>query len=251
LHKASSTPRGYLTFTLHAHLPYVVNHGTWPHGLEWLHEAAAETYLPLLRMMKNLERDGLALKCNLNISPILLEQLAHPVFRAEFPKYVERKILAAREDEAFFAQAGDAHFAHTARFWQNFFQGALDDFNSFGGDIVKGFKHFHETGQIEIITCGATHGYMPLLGTDESVRAPWPRTKNISARIRAVYGRRSAATAPPATGSFRSRRPARSNHGSPSTASAWSRRSPRAASSTSSSIRTSSKSLSASRRRIS
>jgi len=171
LHKASSTPSGFLTFTLHAHLPYVVNHGTWPHGLEWLHEAAAETYLPLLRMMANLERDGLALKCNLNISPILLEQLAHPVFRAEFPRYVERKILAAREDEAFFTQAGDAHFAHTARYWQQFFQSALDDFAKFDGDIVKGFRHFHETGQIEIITCGATHGYMPLLGTDESVRA--------------------------------------------------------------------------------
>ncbi|MDR3737280.1 MAG: DUF1957 domain-containing protein [Acidobacteriaceae bacterium] len=171
MHKASSSPRGFLTFTLHAHLPYVVNHGTWPHGLEWLHEAAAETYLPLLRMMKNLERDGLALKCNLNISPILLEQLAHPVFRAEFPKYLERKILAAREDEAFFTQGGDDHFASTARFWQNFFQQAQDDFAALNGDIVKGFVHFHQTGQIEIITCGATHGYMPLLGTDESVRA--------------------------------------------------------------------------------
>jgi len=171
LHKASSSPRGYLTFTLHAHLPYVVNHGTWPHGLEWLHEAAAETYLPLLRMMKNLERDGLALKCNLNLSPILLEQLAHPVFRAEFPKYLERKILAAREDEAFFTQSGDEHFANTARFWQNFFQQAQDDFAALDSDIVKGFVHFHQTGQIEIITCGATHGYMPLLGTDESVRA--------------------------------------------------------------------------------
>ncbi|HEY0308253.1 MAG TPA: 1,4-alpha-glucan branching protein domain-containing protein [Acidobacteriaceae bacterium] len=171
MHKASSSPRGYLTFTLHAHLPYVVNHGTWPHGLEWLHEAAAETYLPLLRMMKNLERDGLALKCNLNISPILLEQLAHPVFRTEFPKYLERKILAAREDEAFFTQSGDEHFANTARFWQKFFQQAQDDFTALDSDIVKGFVHFHQTGQIEIITCGATHGYMPLLGTDESVRA--------------------------------------------------------------------------------
>jgi len=192
LHKASSTPRGYLTFTLHAHLPYVVNHGTWPHGLEWLHEAAAETYLPLLRMMANLERDGLALKCNLNISPILLEQLAHPVFRAEFPKYVERKILAAREDEAFFTQAGDAHFAHTSRYWQNFFQSALDDFYKFDGDIVKGFKHFHETGQIEIITCGATHGYMPLLGTDESVRAQIrtavaTHTKHIGSHPRGIW----------------------------------------------------------------
>ena len=51
LPKAKNTPAGFLAFTLHAHLPYVVNHGTWPHGMEWLHEAAAETYLPLLRVL--------------------------------------------------------------------------------------------------------------------------------------------------------------------------------------------------------
>ena len=49
-------PKGYLSFTLHAHLPYVVNHGTWPHGLEWLLEAATETYLPLLRVLGRLDR---------------------------------------------------------------------------------------------------------------------------------------------------------------------------------------------------
>jgi 1,4-alpha-glucan branching enzyme len=162
---------GYLTFTLHAHLPYVVNHGTWPHGMEWLHEAAAETYLPLLRVLGNLERDGIALHCNLNLSPILLEQLAHPVFKAEFPKYVERKIISAREDEAFFTSTGEHHLADTARFWHKFFSDTLSDFNSFECDIIRGFRHFNDAGLIEIITCGATHGYMPLLGTDESVRA--------------------------------------------------------------------------------
>ena len=79
---AQERPAAYMTLTLHAHLPYVVNHGTWPHGLEWLHEAAAETYLPLLRVIHNLERDGIALRANLNLSPILLEQLAHPFFRS-------------------------------------------------------------------------------------------------------------------------------------------------------------------------
>jgi 1,4-alpha-glucan branching enzyme len=162
---------GYLTFTLHAHLPYVVNHGTWPHGIEWLHEAAAETYLPLLRVLANLERDGIALHCNLNLSPILLEQLAHPVFKAEFPKYVERKIVSAREDEAFFTSTGEHHLAETARFWHKFFSDALNDFNALDTDIIAGFRHFNDAGLIEIITCGATHGYMPLLGTDESVRA--------------------------------------------------------------------------------
>ena len=162
---------GYLTFTLHAHLPYVVNHGTWPHGMEWLHEAAAETYLPLLRVLGNLERDGIALHCNLNLSPILLEQLAHPVFKSEFLKYLERKILSAREDEAFFLSTGDHQLADTARFWHKFFTDALNDFNALDGDIIKGFRYFNDKGLIEIITCGATHGYMPLLGTDESVRA--------------------------------------------------------------------------------
>src|SRR4249919_2071345 len=65
---------GYVTFALHSHLPYVVNHGTWPHGMEWLHEAAAETYLPLLRIFSELEQEGLALNANVNLSPILLQQ---------------------------------------------------------------------------------------------------------------------------------------------------------------------------------
>jgi len=139
--------------------------------MEWLHEAAAETYLPLLRVLGNLERDGIGLHCNLNLSPILLEQLAHPVFIAEFPKYLGRKMMAAREDEAFFNQSGEAHYAETARFWHRFFTQALDDFNALGRDIIKGFRHFNDAGLIDIITCPATHGYLPLLGTDESVRA--------------------------------------------------------------------------------
>jgi 1,4-alpha-glucan branching enzyme len=170
-HVTVSRPAGFLTFTLHAHLPYVVNHGTWPHGMEWLHEATAETYLPLLRVLKNLERDNIRFNCNLNLSPILLEQLSHHVFLAEFPKYLTRKIVAAREDEAFFLQSGDLHFAETARFWQRFFSEALEDFNRFDRDLIAAFRHFNDTGLIDIITCGATHGYMPLLGTDESVRA--------------------------------------------------------------------------------
>src|SRR6185437_5340812 len=164
-------PRGFLTITLHAHLPYVVNHGTWPHGIEWLLEAAAETYLPLLRVFDRLDRDNIPLNLNLNLSPILLEQLAHPVFRAEFPRYLERKITAAREDESFFLSMGEHTYAETARFWQSFFSDALQQFEAHNRDIIAGFRRFADRGMIEIITCAATHGYMPLLGTDESLRA--------------------------------------------------------------------------------
>lgn len=163
--------RGYVTFTLHSHLPYVVHHGTWPHGLDWLHEAAAETYLPLLRVMGELEKRGLALKANVNLSPILLEQLNHPTFKEEFAGYVQQKIEAARQDQRDFTMRGETHFAGVAEFWIRFYERAQQDFEALNRDIIAGFRHFYEAGGIEIITCGATHGYFALLGTDASIRA--------------------------------------------------------------------------------
>jgi 1,4-alpha-glucan branching enzyme len=171
----SRTPKnkslGYVTFALHSHLPYVVNHGTWPHGMEWLHEAAAETYLPLLRVFGELEQQGLALRANVNLSPILLEQLSHPVFKDEFPKYLLRKIQAAHKDADDFTLQGDPHMVHVSRFWLHFYEQALRQFDELGSNIIRGFQHFYDSGAIEIITCGATHGYFPLLGTDSSIRA--------------------------------------------------------------------------------
>jgi 1,4-alpha-glucan branching enzyme len=168
---SSANSLGHVTFALHSHLPYVVNHGTWPHGMEWLHEAAAETYLPLLRVMAELEQQGLALKANVNLSPILLEQLSHPVFKDEFPKYLLRKVQAAQKDAEDFALQGERHMIDVARFWQGFYTQALRQFDDLGSDIIRGFRHFYDSGAIEIITCGATHGYFPLLGTDASIRA--------------------------------------------------------------------------------
>ena len=162
---------GYVTFALHSHLPYVVNHGTWPHGMEWLHEAAAETYLPLLRIFGELEQQGLALQANVNLSPILLEQLSHPVFKDEFPKYLLRKIQAAHKDADDFTLQDDAHMVKVSRFWLHFYEQALRQFDELGSNIIRGFQHFYDSGAIEIITCGATHGYFPLLGTDSSIRA--------------------------------------------------------------------------------
>src|SRR5437763_14334455 len=105
---------GYVNFNVHSYVPYAVNHGSWAHGMEWLHEAAAETYLPLVRIFAELEQQKLALKANVNLSPILLEQLSHPVFKQEFPNYVNRKIEAARKDAEDFKRQGDSHSAEVA-----------------------------------------------------------------------------------------------------------------------------------------
>ncbi len=162
---------GYVTFALHSHLPYVINHGTWPHGTEWLYEAAAETYLPLLKMFEELGQQGLALNANVSLTPVLLEQLSHPVFKQEFPIYLTRKIESAIKDIDDFSRHGESHMVPVAHFWREFYENALRQFEDLGSDIVRGFRRFYDAGAIEIITCGATHGYFPLLGSDTSIRA--------------------------------------------------------------------------------
>ncbi len=159
------------SLVLHAHLPYVIHHGTWPHGMEWLHEAAAEVYLPLLEVLSRLERDSIAFHANLVLSPVLLEQLAHPHFKREFPLYLTRKITAAHEDEAFFEQSGEARYTELAHMWRTRFATAEATFQAFGGDLIAGFRHFRDRGMLSLLTSCATHGYLPLLGTDSSVRA--------------------------------------------------------------------------------
>jgi 1,4-alpha-glucan branching enzyme len=49
----------YFSLVLHSHIPYVLAHGSWPHGMDWLYEAAAESYLPLLRVFERLQKEGL------------------------------------------------------------------------------------------------------------------------------------------------------------------------------------------------
>lgn len=162
----------YATFVLHAHLPYVVNHGTWPHGMDWLHEAAAETYLPLLGVLDALERGGTPSYFNINISPVLAEQLAHPTFRAGFPKYLRQKIEAARLDRREFADGQeDPHLLEIAAYWEDFYSRTLQRWDDASGDLIAAFRRHYDRGAIEIITCGATHGYFPLLGTDAAIRA--------------------------------------------------------------------------------
>jgi 1,4-alpha-glucan branching enzyme len=51
--------KGYFCFVLHSHLPYVRKAGRWPHGEEMVHEAMAETYIPLLNALYDLKEEGL------------------------------------------------------------------------------------------------------------------------------------------------------------------------------------------------
>lgn len=165
------SPPGALCIVLHSHLPYVLGHGHWPHGTDWLHEAAAETYIPLLQACDRLIADGLSPNLTIGITPVLGEMLSHETFSEVFVAYLKQKAAAADQDAGEFATTGQEDFARLAARWSAHFSHLLDAFeNRYGRDLVGAFRRLQDEGHIEIITCAATHGYLPLLSRDESIQ---------------------------------------------------------------------------------
>ncbi len=162
--------RGHFVLVLHSHLPYVIGHGRWPHGTDWLAEAALETYIPLLAALRRLVHDGISPRITVGITPVLAEQLAHPAFAEEFERYVKEKRKVAVEDAASFRRAGHTARADLAEHWVRNFDAVLERFEvELSGNILGAWRELQDAGHVEIITSGATHGYLPLLGSDRSV----------------------------------------------------------------------------------
>ncbi|MFX0113200.1 MAG: 1,4-alpha-glucan branching protein domain-containing protein [Candidatus Hodarchaeota archaeon] len=162
---------GSLAFVLHSHLPYVLYHGTWPHGMSWLNEAAAETYIPLLEVLHRLKEEGYTPHLTIGLSPVLVDQLSSSDFVSDFCNYLEERLAASQDDRDDFTRTGQEHRAYLAEWWESHYSRILEYFeNSCNRDIVGSFRHLQDDGTIEIITCAATHGYLPLLGTDDAVR---------------------------------------------------------------------------------
>ena len=163
---------GKLVFVLHSHLPYVISHGRWPHGMDWINEAAAETYLPLLQIFDKLISEGISPKITIGITPVLTEMLGDQVFKDEFVIYIDQKIEAAQHDAGEFYRIGDSARHNVARMWEAFYGDIKTYFvDTLSRNIPAAFKRLQDQGHIEIITCAATHGYLPLLGEDTAVQA--------------------------------------------------------------------------------
>jgi 1,4-alpha-glucan branching enzyme len=147
----------------------VVNHGRWPHGSDWLNEAAFECYLPLLEQIHRLVADGISPKWTLNISPVLAEQLASPEFQKEISFYYDNVRRACVDTREYFGREGQKPLVDLTHFWEDFYERMWELHRRIGGDIVGTFADLQRAGHVEIITCGATHGYLPLLSRDESI----------------------------------------------------------------------------------
>lgn len=167
---AESAKKGAFTFVLHSHLPYCRLAGRWPHGEEWLHEAISETYVPLLNALYDLREERVPFKLTIGLTPVLTEQLADPTVLKHTVLFLQDKIAAATADIPRFEAVNDPQMAYLAGFYRDKYQQVLTTFRErFAGSIVGAFKRLQDEGYIEIITCAATHGYLPLLSRDSSI----------------------------------------------------------------------------------
>ena len=155
---------------LHSHLPYVLNHGRWPHGSDWLCEAALDTYLPLLDKLDELASAGIPAPVTIGFTPVLANQLADPAFAREMDAFFSLRLAACDEASKSLPSTGGEALLPLVEFWRSRFCRLQARFVAIDRNIAAAFRKLEQDGRLEIIGSAATHGYLPLLGRDESIR---------------------------------------------------------------------------------
>ncbi len=152
----SRRAQGELAILLHSHMPYVEGFGTWPFGEEWLWEAIATSYLPLLEI---LDRGA---PVTLSLTPVLCDQLeAHgamdrcAAFLSELRTETHRRDIASADDPGVVAA-----LRHSAAVYEH----ARDRLAAIDGGMLGAL------GRHVTWTSAATHAVLPLLATDAGVR---------------------------------------------------------------------------------
>lgn len=158
--------RGYLSIILHAHLPFV-RHPEYENFLEehWLFEAITETYIPLLRVFERLENDGVGYNAVMSLSPTLVSMLEDPLLQE---RYLARtyKLLNLTDNEIN-RNKNNPELLSISKWYHNFFLETIDFFeNKYQCRLAQAFAKIASHGNLELMTCGATHGFLPLLKND-------------------------------------------------------------------------------------
>ncbi|MBS3965160.1 MAG: DUF1957 domain-containing protein [Methylomonas sp.] len=160
--------RGYLCIVLHAHLPYV-HHPEHDRFFEenWLFEAITECYLPLIEVLERLERDGVACRLTVSLSPTLMTMLQDALLQQRYIRHLEQRLQLADQEKRRTRHQPALH--RLADGYQRAFLVALDRYKQhYQCDLLAPFAHHAKTGRLELITTAATHGFLPLLNVSEA-----------------------------------------------------------------------------------
>lgn len=167
-----NTKKGYVSFVLHAHLPFI-HHPESEDYLEeeWLYEAISETYIPLLTNFQKLVDEKVNFRVTMSLTPPLLSMLDNKLLQKRYIKYLKKHIELAKKEIK--RTQYDARLNKLSHYYFERYSNDLHIFKEvYSCNLIAGFKHFQDLGVLEIITCGATHGYFPILYVNKNtVRA--------------------------------------------------------------------------------
>jgi 1,4-alpha-glucan branching enzyme len=143
-------------------MPYVEGFGTWPFGEEWLWEAVATVYLPLLDVLRDRP-------VTLGLTPVLCDQLETLTgdAGARFTSFLrEIRAVVHDEDARGLEQGGEPELAAEVRRAAGDYVRADEGFGQLGGDLLTAFRDLG----VELWTSTATHAVLPLVATEPGRR---------------------------------------------------------------------------------
>jgi hypothetical protein len=118
---------GDLAIVLHSHMPYVEGFGTYPFGEEWLFDAVARSYLPLLDQVRDL---------TVTVTPVLADQLEAPGVAERMQAFLRRYRLEAAERDA----ASSPELRLAAEGEAERYRRSLARLDDFEGDVLAAFR---------------------------------------------------------------------------------------------------------------
>ena len=154
--------KGYLSLILHAHLPFV-RHPESEEFLEerWLFEALSETYIPLIMSFDRLIHDNVPFRITISLSPTLINMLNDPLLQNRYRQHLEKTIELT--DKELKRTESQPEYHQVVNMYHRLYRDIYHNYiNVYHQNLIKAFKKFQDLGLVEVITCGASHGFFPL-----------------------------------------------------------------------------------------
>ena len=158
---------GTFCLVLHSHLPWLPHHGTWPVGEEWLYQAWAHSYLPVVDLLRRLADEGKRDVLTLGVTPVLAAQLDDPYALRAMHDWLGTWRLRAEHAATLWRGApllsdlAAAEYRSATR--------ALDDLEtSWRHGFSPVLRSLVDSDVVELLGGPLTHPFQPLL--DERVR---------------------------------------------------------------------------------
>lgn len=163
-----NSSKGTFCLVVHSHLPWLAHHGSWPVGEEWLYQAWAHSYLPMVDLLDRFADEGKRDVLTLGVTPVLAAQLDDPYCLRTLHDWLGHWQLRAQQASTLWQ--GDPLLRDLAAAEHRTAMRASEALETLWR---QGFspvlRSFVDNGTIELLGGPLTHPFQPLL--DPRIRA--------------------------------------------------------------------------------